>query len=865
MAEQEEDFSALPLVDRAVHKMWKVRLAAYEEMTRTFTVSASENDPCFRPFLNDPALYKKVVTDSNVAAQEAGITSLVAFLQYGGVNACQRIRGTVVAPLAEKGLVSMRAGTKQKTIEALLFFIELDLPDPVVEELIPILSHKLPKLVSGTTMALREIVHAFGTKTVSPKPILKALPKLFAHTDKNVRAEATQLSVELYKWMGDALKSILLPDLKPVQQKELEEGFEAVKGVTVQQERYLISQQAAAAAASGSLSSCGPAVIEEEIDPYDLVDTVDISGKIPTDFFELMGSTKWKERKDAVDELFKVVSAPKIADSNFNDLMRVLAKCIMKDANVAVVSVAANCVEAMAKGMRTSFVSYVPIILTSLLDRLKEKKQTVLTALNGALDGVFESTTFGGILEDILEFLKHKNPQVKQETANFVARCLRTVKFIPKPAEIKQIAESHIALLADTAQPVRAAAAEVLGTLMKMIGERAMNPYIDLLDDIRKNMIKEYYENATVRAKQPEKAAALPPQAALAAKAAPRSSTTGATIRPRPTGSAVKRPSGTPPTSSSRSSASDSAAISSTSSAVHSRLAPTGVRPRVNALASGSLRQRAEDAAHSPRASATPPRAIPSGRGLTGVSLSSGVSSSSVHSSLSAADRAELAELRRAKEEWVTTTSALKRQVETLQAENSKITQTITELQLNNKQLIEDHTRDVLAIKAKETQLARARTEIDNSRAQAVKLQKEIEIAKSERVLTGVQQTRFTDEANGHDLKDYSTNILATPARKPSAYTVEEEKENTFGQSNGLSRRESMYSTHSTHHGYSASTMAAEPAGSPTSLSKHADIDSGLATSNAGSAESWRRAAEVTSQLKARIEAMKARQSQIRR
>jgi len=38
----------------------------------------------------DSGLWKKTVLDSNVAAQQEGITALCAFLQYGGVNACLR-------------------------------------------------------------------------------------------------------------------------------------------------------------------------------------------------------------------------------------------------------------------------------------------------------------------------------------------------------------------------------------------------------------------------------------------------------------------------------------------------------------------------------------------------------------------------------------------------------------------------------------------------------------------------------------------------------------------------------------------------------------------------------------------------------
>lgn len=67
-----------------------MRLAAYEDMKSQFSRSASESDPCFRPFLDNPQIYKKIVTDSNVVAQEAGIASLAAFLEFGGVDAGNR-------------------------------------------------------------------------------------------------------------------------------------------------------------------------------------------------------------------------------------------------------------------------------------------------------------------------------------------------------------------------------------------------------------------------------------------------------------------------------------------------------------------------------------------------------------------------------------------------------------------------------------------------------------------------------------------------------------------------------------------------------------------------------------------------------
>jgi len=100
------------------------------------------------------------------------------------------------------------------------------------------------------------------------------------------------------------------------------------------------------------------------------------------------------------------------------------------------------------------------------------------------------------------EGFKHKNPQVKTESLKFLVRCLRTTPFAPTKQETQIIGEACTKLLADTVEPVRVAAQEALGTLMKIIGERAMIQFLDGVDDIRKAKIKEFYEKAEIKARQ---------------------------------------------------------------------------------------------------------------------------------------------------------------------------------------------------------------------------------------------------------------------------------------------------------------------------------------------------------------------------
>jgi cytoskeleton-associated protein 5 len=56
----------------------------------------------------------------------------------------------------------------------------------------------------------------FGPKVLTLKLVLKQVPIYLEHRDKGVREEGKKLVVELYRWIGQALKP-QLSALKPIQ------------------------------------------------------------------------------------------------------------------------------------------------------------------------------------------------------------------------------------------------------------------------------------------------------------------------------------------------------------------------------------------------------------------------------------------------------------------------------------------------------------------------------------------------------------------------------------------------------------------------------------------------------------------------
>ncbi|KAH9946191.1 ARM repeat-containing protein [Epithele typhae] len=522
----EEDFTTLSIPDRLAHKNWKARVSAYETLVKTFQNTASDTDPAFKPYVNNPDTLKKIATDANAVAQEKGLECLVAFVKFAGENAAGT-RSTVVPALVDKCFGSARAGTKTQAVELSLQYVEVENGAAgVVENLLPGLAAKQPKAVAGCVTALKEIVRVFGTSVAPPPPLLKALPKIFAHSDKNVRAEGTQLAISLYQYIGPAIDNFL-NDLKPVQVKELKEAFEALekegKGRGSVKPDRLTRQGAreaeAAAEAGGDAGGedAGPAEVEEApLDPRAFAEEVDIIPKLPANLQASLKSSKWKERKEALDELLALVNASlKIKEATeLGELSRSLALCIQKDANVNCVMVAANCLEGLAKGE-----SVVPPIM----ERLKERKASVTDAIGNALDAIFVSTTLTDILPDVLPALNNKNPQVKEGALKFITRCLSTSPTpIPGP-QVKPVSEALATLLDDSFEGARNEAAIGLGTLMKMVGERPLNAVMDGLADVKKAKVKEAFDSAQVKAKAGSGPASKPKAAAPpTAKAPPK-------------------------------------------------------------------------------------------------------------------------------------------------------------------------------------------------------------------------------------------------------------------------------------------------------------------------------------------------------
>ncbi|KAF2860684.1 ARM repeat-containing protein [Piedraia hortae CBS 480.64] len=837
----EEEWENLPLSEKFQHKNWKVRKQGYEAATQQFK-EAKPEAAVVREFVADSAVWKGVVTDSNVAAQQEGLSAYNAFLEKASTEGARKTRSQTVQGVVEKGLTG-RPAAKAAAQETLLLLIELDRPDPVVEELFPLLAHKQPKIIATTLAALTAIVHAYGCRTIEPKAILKTLPKAFGHADKNVRAEASNLAVEMYRWLRAGMKPFFWDELKEVQQKDLDKLFEPIsQEPTPEATRLLLSQQAVkeqAEAVAAEKAEEEAEAEEEEAAGFDLA--IDVLPKIPKDFQERLASAKWKDRKEVLDETMEIINIPSIVDGRFDDIVKSLAKC-MKDANIMVVIVAANCVECLAKGLKKAFARYRSTILAPMLERFKEKKQNVTDAISAACDAVFKSTGLNDTEADIMEALQNKNPQVKDSTGKFLVRCLKATRQAPSLDQAKELSDISKKLLAESVASVRDTGAEVLGVLLKIMGEKVMLPHIETLDDIRQKKIKEFSEAAEVKAKYRPKPVAPPPatKGPPGKKALPGKRPLAKKPAAAPaSAAAVAKPMSPPPVEEPQ---------QTTKPIPKSRLGlkPPGAKtipslkpptPATSAISSSPKRNAVDE-----------PKPVGIGKGLAGRSLGlaqptpSQTSSQSTtpapparEPSLSDVEREELESLRAEVE-------LLRTQLADSRSDKIRLGMTITELQNQNAQLIEDHTRDVLQIKAKETQLVRARSAAEAAEEKSARLEAMLHRQEGGPPLRSEKEDY--DARAGDEFKENTPYIAGFHAPRSQPHSRSASATNSVGSDRlaGANRVRSPPPSSST---LSTSRIGKAPAAQQQT---------------SGETESWKRAAEVTQNLKARIELMKAKQ-----
>uniref|UniRef100_A0A3B4WQQ0 Cytoskeleton associated protein 5 n=1 Tax=Seriola lalandi dorsalis TaxID=1841481 RepID=A0A3B4WQQ0_SERLL len=479
----DSEWMKLPIDQKCEHKVWKARLNGYEEALKLFQRIEDEKSPEWGKYLG---LIKKFVTDSNAVAQLKGLEAALAFIENAHVAG--KTTGEVVSGVVTKVFNQPKARAKELGTDICLMYMEIEKAEVVQDELLKGLDNKNPKIVVACIETLRKALSEFGSKIVTLKPVVKVLPKQFESREKAVRDEAKLLAVEIYRWIRDALRPPL-QNINSVQVGHAHHAFLPTLMFNFQSQDKLSNAVCSVPAAEGPGGGVGEADVPETaaaVDPYELLEAVEILSKMPKDFYEKIEAKKWQERKEALEAIEALTKNPKLENGDYGDLVRALKKVVGKDANVMLVSLAAKCLAGLASGLRKKFGTYSGLVVPTILEKFKEKKPQVVQALQEAIDAIFLTTTLQNLSEDILAVMDNKNPSIKQQASLFLARSFRhcTQATLPKSI-LKPLCAALIKQVNDSAPEVRDAAFEALGTAMRVVGEKAVNPFLTDLDKLK--------------------------------------------------------------------------------------------------------------------------------------------------------------------------------------------------------------------------------------------------------------------------------------------------------------------------------------------------------------------------------------------
>jgi cytoskeleton-associated protein 5 len=493
MSDPVEEAAKLPLGQRLEHSHWRVRSNAYEELAKKYNEALENTSSIYHEY---SGYFKKMMNDKNAAAMEKGLEPIYAF--YDRYEHAAKFTASL-APLIIEKCLGARQGTKQRATELLMLMVEVDTTaEPVVIALVEGANNKVPKIAIAAIQTLELIVKTFGVKVVPLKPILATFLSWFDHTNAEARAAAQTFTIELYRWVGGVILDKPVANLRQAQVTELQKAFaDIVKGAATP-EKYLRCQMDQMQAAAAAGSSAAPAV--EEVDLYSMVEAVNLMSKITPEMYEALQSKKWKDKKEALEAINKIADTPRLQSGEYTELVKNL-KRLLGDANVFVVEESVKCLGFCAQGLRAEFAHFAKSTMGALLDKLKEKKDKVIAALQGTFDAYHPNCfAMADVMEDIVTASKHKVPQVKRELLNWVKRALPKEKRPLLTKNLKAWCVLFMELMDDSDSPVRENAFECFGLLIGIMGERSLTGYLNQLDKVKEKRVREFIPTTPIPA-----------------------------------------------------------------------------------------------------------------------------------------------------------------------------------------------------------------------------------------------------------------------------------------------------------------------------------------------------------------------------
>ncbi|KAI1694976.1 forkhead domain-containing protein [Ditylenchus destructor] len=328
------------------------------------------------------------------------------------------------------------------------------------------------------------ITHKFASIKLKDSPFPQYQPILDIQSVKNQVKIDHKIAVEIHKEVGASrveseAKRIPSAAELPATNMEYRMDVDDVKEEAAQ-ENAAVKEVVISEHATGSKDDQNSAEHNNETkhDAWELLEPVDILAKLPASFKEDAQSTKWQDRKSALDSLHQLLSDnPRLCPKqSYAELVTFLKKILEKDPNINVCSASAKCLTLLATGLRKKFACFAPSVMPVVFEKFKEKKAVLRDPLILCADAIGSTTDLNAITESLLEAMAKPNPNIKVQMNMFVSRCFKHTKSDNVPRNLlKDLVTIHKKHASDPDAEVRESAYMALGSIMKCIGREGAN------------------------------------------------------------------------------------------------------------------------------------------------------------------------------------------------------------------------------------------------------------------------------------------------------------------------------------------------------------------------------------------------------
>ena len=331
-AEAESDIK-LPLSEKIKNKNWKVRKNALDELSEKINELTSF----------DPNLFKilsQILNEQHQGNLEEAVNILNSFLEKNIQisKECQPELNTIIKLLIEKCYSSSKQSLKDKSKDMIISFIEyLTSTETLVDNLITIMQSRNQKMSQGGVSISIIILTLFGDKVINYKKLSSALTALSDKCSPLIKQNIVEFFVELYKWIKKQVYPLIDKKVKDTIKKDIEKGIEQIEkqfgpAFFPDPTKFIGNKMKLEKNSNKNIvEENGDIVMNDQTE-------IDIFTKkfgFDDKFVEKMlkPECKWKEKKDAFDQLTELLNPEKLKRKvkntnrlNFMDMVKQLLK-----------------------------------------------------------------------------------------------------------------------------------------------------------------------------------------------------------------------------------------------------------------------------------------------------------------------------------------------------------------------------------------------------------------------------------------------------------------------------------------------------------------------------------------------------------